>query len=51
VIDGWNAGDAESMAAPLAADGLMIGFDGSQLVGQGEVAAELERIFADHETA
>jgi uncharacterized protein (TIGR02246 family) len=51
VIDGWNAGDADSMAAPLAADGLMIGFDGSQLVGQGEVAAALERIFADHETA
>jgi uncharacterized protein (TIGR02246 family) len=51
VIDGWNAGDAEAMAAPIAADGLMIGFDGSQLVGRDEVAAELGRIFADHETA
>ena len=51
VIEGWNAGDAEAMAAPIAADGLMIGFDGSQLVGRDEIAAELGRIFADHETA
>jgi uncharacterized protein (TIGR02246 family) len=51
VIEGWNAGDAEAMAEPIASDGLMIGFDGSQLVGRDEVAAELGRIFADHETA
>ena len=51
VIEGWNAGDAEAMAAPIAADGLMIGFDGSQLAGRDEIASELGRIFADHETA
>jgi uncharacterized protein (TIGR02246 family) len=51
IIDGWNAHDADAMAAPFAADGLMIGFDGSQLHGRDEVAAELGRIFADHETA
>jgi uncharacterized protein (TIGR02246 family) len=51
MIEGWNAGDAEAMAAPVAHDGLMIGFDGSQLVGRDEIAAELGRIFADHETA
>jgi uncharacterized protein (TIGR02246 family) len=51
VIDGWNAADADAMAAPLGPDGLMIGFDGSQLQGREAVAAELGRIFADHETA
>jgi uncharacterized protein (TIGR02246 family) len=51
MIEGWNAGDAEAMAAPVAPDGLMIGFDGSQLVGGEEIASELGRIFADHETA
>jgi uncharacterized protein (TIGR02246 family) len=51
VIDGWNAGDAAAMAAPMAPDALMIGFDGSQLHGRDEVEAELGRIFADHETA
>jgi uncharacterized protein (TIGR02246 family) len=51
MIDGWNASDADAMAAPLATDGLMIGFDGSQMYGRDEVAAELGSIFADHETA
>jgi uncharacterized protein (TIGR02246 family) len=51
MIDGWNAADAGAMAAPLGRDGLMIGFDGSQLQGREAVAAELGRIFADHETA
>lgn len=51
LIDGWNAGDADAMAAALAPDGLVIGFDGSQMSGRDEVEAELGRIFADHETA
>jgi uncharacterized protein (TIGR02246 family) len=51
LIDGWNAGDAGAMAAPLAADGLVVGFDGSQMRGRDEVASELGRVFADHETA
>jgi uncharacterized protein (TIGR02246 family) len=51
MIDAWNAGDAEATAAAVAPDGLMIGFDGSQLVGGEEIASELGRIFADHETA
>jgi uncharacterized protein (TIGR02246 family) len=45
LIEGWNAGDAEAMAAALAADGLVIGFDGSQMSGRQEVEAELGRIF------
>jgi uncharacterized protein (TIGR02246 family) len=51
LIAGWNAGDAEAMAAPLAPDGLIVGFDGSQMKGRDAVRDELGRIFADHETA
>ena len=51
LIEGWNAGDAGAMAGALAPDGLVIGFDGSQMFGSNEVAAELGRIFADHQTA
>ena len=51
LIEGWNAGDAGAMAGALAPDGLVIGFDGSQMFGSGEVETELGRIFADHQTA
>jgi uncharacterized protein (TIGR02246 family) len=51
LIAGWNDHDAEAMAAAVAADGLVIGFDGSQMLGRDEVAAQLGQIFADHETA
>jgi uncharacterized protein (TIGR02246 family) len=51
LIDGWNARDADAMAAPLAAGGLVVGFDGSEMFGRDEAAAELGRVFADHETA
>ena len=51
LIEGWNAGDAGAMAGALAPDGLVIGFDGSQMFGSREVESELGRIFADHQTA
>ena|SRR5689334_19737409 len=51
LIEGWNDGDAEAMASAVAPDGLVIGFDGSQMSGREAVANELGRIFADHETA
>lgn len=51
LIDGWNDDDAGAMAAAVAPDGLVIGFDGSEMHGRDEVAAELGRIFADHQTA
>jgi uncharacterized protein (TIGR02246 family) len=51
LIDGWNAHDAHAMAAPIAADGLVIGYDGSQMFGREEAASQLGQIFADHETA
>lgn len=51
LIAGWNAGDADGMAETIAQDGLVVGFDGSQMVGREAVATELGRIFADHSTA
>jgi uncharacterized protein (TIGR02246 family) len=51
LIDGWNGQDAQAMAAAVAPDGLVIGFDGSQMPGREAVAKELGGIFADHETA
>jgi uncharacterized protein (TIGR02246 family) len=51
LIAGWNFADADAMAASVASDGLVVGFDGSQMVGRDQVATELGRIFGDHETA
>jgi uncharacterized protein (TIGR02246 family) len=51
LIDGWNASDAEAMGAALGVNSLVIGFDGSQMVGRQEFVTELSRIFADHQVA
>jgi uncharacterized protein (TIGR02246 family) len=50
LIAGWNAHDAEAMAAPFAEDGVIIGFDGSVSSGKQMIGAEMASIFADHET-
>jgi uncharacterized protein (TIGR02246 family) len=51
LIDGWNASDAVAMASPLAGDALVIGYDGSEMIGREQVENQLGQIFADHETA
>ena len=51
LIDGWNAHDADAMGAALLADSLVIGFDGSQMLGREEVVTGLSDVFADHEVA
>jgi uncharacterized protein (TIGR02246 family) len=50
LIAGWNAHDGEAMAGPFAADGVIIGFDGSMSTGKQTIGAEMASIFADHET-
>src|SRR5205823_1081706 len=50
ILDGWNGRDASAFAAPFADDGEVIGFDGSRVVGQGKIEAEIASIFADHAT-
>jgi uncharacterized protein (TIGR02246 family) len=51
ILEGWNARSGSAFAAPFAADGTVIGYDGSVHSGQADIGAELDRIFADHPTA
>ncbi len=50
VLTAWNARDAATFAALFSEDGLLIGFDGSQ-VPAAEIEAHLEPIFSSHATA
>jgi uncharacterized protein (TIGR02246 family) len=51
LLAAWNRRDAGSFAALFAEDGYVVGFDGSQMDGREQIAAELGQIFADHVTA
>lgn len=51
LIDGWNRRNADEYAELFEDDGIVIGFDGSQISGREEVRAHLRSIFADHQTA
>jgi uncharacterized protein (TIGR02246 family) len=51
LLESWNRRKATEMAALFAVDGSIVGFDGSQMNGQGEIAASLGQIFAEHMTA
>jgi uncharacterized protein (TIGR02246 family) len=50
LLTAWNNHDAHRYAALFANDGLLIGFDGSQ-VSASEVEGQLTSIFGDHPTA
>jgi uncharacterized protein (TIGR02246 family) len=50
LIDAWNAHDAGAFAGLFAAEGVSIGFDGSEAAGD-EIREHLGAVFADHETA
>jgi uncharacterized protein (TIGR02246 family) len=51
LIAGWNDRRGDAFAAGFAPDGVIVGFDGSEQRGRDAIAAEMRRIFADHETA
>ncbi len=51
LLASWNTRNAAAFAALFAADGTLIGFDGSPLTGQVDITAHLRQIFADHPTA
>jgi uncharacterized protein (TIGR02246 family) len=51
LISGWNANDATDIAAAISPDGLVIGYDGSQMFGRDQVRDQLAGIFRDHQTA
>lgn len=50
MLNGWNARSAERMAAPFAADGELIGFDGSEAAGRQGIHDHAVPIFAHHKT-
>jgi uncharacterized protein (TIGR02246 family) len=50
LIAAWNDHDGDAMAEPFAADGVVIGFDGSVSSGAQTISTDMSRIFADHET-
>jgi len=51
LLDAWNRRDAADFAALFAEDAYVVGFDGSQMDGREQIAADLGAIFADHVTA
>jgi uncharacterized protein (TIGR02246 family) len=50
IIDAWNARDAEAFSALFIVDGEIVGFDGSQATGRGQIHEHLKGVFAAHET-
>jgi len=51
LLAAWNERDAARYASLIASDGLVIGFDGSTMVGAAETEQQLSAIFAHHQTA
>jgi uncharacterized protein (TIGR02246 family) len=51
LIDAWNRRDAAGMASLLSANALVIGFDGSTMIGRDDARVTLDGIFRDHPTA
>ncbi|GIH93238.1 SgcJ/EcaC family oxidoreductase [Planobispora siamensis] len=50
LLDSWRRNDAEEYAALFVEDGMMVGFDGSQ-VAAAEILDHLSAIFGDHPVA
>ena len=50
LLHAWNERDAEAFAAPFLAEGSMIGYDGSIVDGQAEIAQHTGDIFRHHQT-
>jgi uncharacterized protein (TIGR02246 family) len=51
LLEAWNRRDPVAFASLFTEDGSAVGFDGSQMNGQVEIAATLRDIFANHQTA
>lgn len=50
LLRAWNERDAEAFAAPFLAEGSIIGYDGSIVDGQAEIARHIGDIFRHHQT-
>src|ERR1044071_1084733 len=51
LLDRWNERDGRGIAELFAADGSIVGFDGSQINGRDAIQAEMVRIFEHHHSA
>jgi uncharacterized protein (TIGR02246 family) len=51
LLNHWNHREAGAMAGLFLGDGHVVGFDGSQIDGRAQIAAEMARIFHEHQTA
>jgi uncharacterized protein (TIGR02246 family) len=51
ILDAWNRQDAAGYAEQFTETALVVGFDGSEMHGRDEVAAQLDAIFSDHKVA
>lgn len=51
LVESWNEQDAATFASLIADGGVVIGFDGSTMVGPGDVERSLAAIFTHHQTA
>jgi uncharacterized protein (TIGR02246 family) len=51
ILDAWNRQDADGYASRFADDALVVGFDGSEMNGVGEITEQLAEVFADHQVA
>ncbi|MCI0714272.1 MAG: SgcJ/EcaC family oxidoreductase [Chloroflexi bacterium] len=51
VLDCWNRRKADEFAALFDEGASVVGFDGSQMNGRGEIELSLRQIFADHVTS
>ncbi|WGU95859.1 SgcJ/EcaC family oxidoreductase [Paenibacillus dendritiformis] len=51
LIDAWNSRNASGMAELFAANGELIGFDGSLASGPDDILGHLQPIFEHHPTA
>jgi uncharacterized protein (TIGR02246 family) len=50
LLEAWDKRNARDFALLFASDGVLVGFDGSQVNGQLEVGAHLTEIFSHHQT-
>ncbi|MEP6732667.1 MAG: SgcJ/EcaC family oxidoreductase [bacterium] len=51
LLDGWNRQSASDMARLFIAEGLVVGFDGSETENRSAIEDAMARIFADHAPA
>lgn len=50
LVKAWNTRDGQAFGACFAADGGIVGYDGTLVDGRDAIAAEMNLIFAHHET-